>query len=90
MAKTDPEIVREVLDRMAGQTNEAKAREIARVPGKRIRQRARQGFRGTDASGSSVAAGDLRRSRQNGSRYAPLRIQGEPLSSTILRDRGTD
>lgn len=90
MAKTDPEIVREVLDRMADQSNDAKAREIARVLGKRIRQRARQGFRRMSVSSPSVAAGDSRPSRQNGSRYAPLCIQGEPLSSTILRDRGTD
>jgi hypothetical protein len=90
MAKTDPEVVREVLDRMADQTNEAKAREIARVLGKRIRQRVRQGFRPMIESRPAVAPGDSSRSRQNGSRHTPLRIQGEPLSSTILRDRGTD
>lgn len=90
MAKTDPEIIREVLDPMVGQTNEAKAREIARVLGRRIRLRTRAGAPRIDAASPDVAASDSAPSRPDASRYAPLHIQGEPLSSTILRDRGTD
>jgi hypothetical protein len=30
------------------------------------------------------------RNFSNGQRYSPVRIQGKPLSSTILRDRGSN
>jgi len=71
MAKTDAQIVREVLDRMRGQSNEEKAREITRVLGRRVRRR-KPVKRGAAAA-----------------RFTPVPIAGEPLSSTILRDRGT-
>lgn len=88
MAKTDAEIVREVLERMGGQSNEAKAREITRVLGKRIRQRSRD----RDGTKLSIPRGRRRRSTvrpAEAPRYSPVRIDGEPLSSTILRDRGS-
>lgn len=83
---------------MGDQSNDAKAREIARVLGRRIRQRVRD--RGAVAEGGSDPRPQPwlkqpirpRSSASNGTggrRYSPVRIQGEPLSSTILRDRGT-
>ncbi|MGB6132568.1 MAG: hypothetical protein WBG54_12375 [Acidobacteriaceae bacterium] len=85
MAKTYAQIVREVLDRMSRESNEAKAREIARVLGKQIRQRARTR---QSAEGRSTPILDDAATRTSGPRYSPIPIQGEPLSSTILRDRG--
>jgi hypothetical protein len=86
MTKTDAEVVKEVLDRMGRHTNDAKAREITKVLGKRVRQRARDRKAGRQANGAATARLDRRSAEP---RYSPIRIQGEPLSSTILRDRGS-
>ena len=85
MAKTDAQIVKDVLDRMGCESNEAKAHEITRVLGKRVRQRSRGR---ADAGKPAGRAGKRDGVELPGPRYSPVPIQGEPLSATILRDRG--
>jgi hypothetical protein len=94
MAKTDTQVVKDVLDRMGDDDNASKAREVTRVLGKRIRQRARNRTGAAENAARTVnaAASSVRGRRSRGAsepRYRPVRIQGEPLSSTILRDRGS-
>jgi hypothetical protein len=93
MAKTDTQVVKDVLDRLGGKNNETKARVVARVLGKRIRARARDRNGSAESAARTVntATDRPRNGRPRGPserRYQPVRIQGEPLSSTILRDRG--
>jgi len=102
MAKSDAQIVKEFLDRMSAEPNEVKAREVTKVLGKRVRQRARGriglgqssvrvhslGLAGSILS-KSVPRQRSAAAQNDDSRYSPIRIHGEPLSATILRDRGT-
>lgn len=79
MGKTEAQIVREVLDRMGAESNEEKAREITRILGRRIRRPTRGGDERRENAGAP---------RGVSPRYSPIRIEGEPISVTILRDRG--